>query len=51
MTVSIITPTRATLLTHLAARTTIRAHRQTERRVHEISTGKKRPHDVEVVSL
>jgi hypothetical protein len=41
----------ADLLAALPARTTIRAHRQTERRVHEISSGKKRPHDVEVVSL
>lgn len=41
----------ADLLAALPARTIVRAHRQTERRIHEISTGKKRPHDVEIVSL
>ncbi len=39
------------LLEVLPARTMIKAHRETERRIHEILTGKKRPHDVEVMNL
>jgi hypothetical protein len=29
----------------------IKAHRETERRIHEILAGKKKPHDVEVMDL
>jgi hypothetical protein len=39
------------LLEVLPARTMIKAHRETERRIHEILTGKKRPHDIEVMNL
>lgn len=39
------------LLAALPARTMINAHRDTERRIHEILAGKKQPHDVEVLSL
>ena len=39
------------LLEVLPARTMIKAHRETERRIHEILTGKKKPHDVEVMDL
>jgi len=39
------------LLEALPARTMIKAHRETERRIHEILAGKKRPHDVEVMDL
>lgn len=39
------------LLEVLPARTMIKAHRETERRIHEILSGKKRPHDVEVMEL
>ena len=39
------------LLEALPARTMIKAHRETERRIHEILTGKKKPHDVEVMDL
>lgn len=35
----------------LPARVMIAAHRKTERRIHEILTGNKRPHDVEVMDL
>ena len=38
-------------LEHLPARTMIRCHRATEKRIREILTGKKKPHDVEVLSL
>jgi hypothetical protein len=41
----------AGLLEVLPARTMIKAHRDTERRIHEILAGKKKPHDVEVMSL
>jgi hypothetical protein len=41
----------AELIGALPARTIIRAHRQTEKRIHEINTGKRRPHDVEIVKL
>lgn len=41
----------AELIAALPARTVIRAHRQTEKRIHEINTGKRRPHDVEIVKL
>jgi hypothetical protein len=39
------------LLEALPARTMIKAHRETERRIHEILAGKKKPHDVEVMDL
>jgi hypothetical protein len=39
------------LLEDLPARTMIKAHRETERRIHEILAGKKKPHDVEVMDL
>lgn len=39
------------LLDALPARTMIKAHRDTERRIHEILAGKKQPHDVTVMKL
>ena len=39
------------LLEVLPARTMIQAHRDTEKRIHAILAGKKRPHDVEVMDL
>lgn len=39
------------LLDVLPARTMIKAHRETERRIHEILSGKRKPHDVEVMDL
>ena len=39
------------MLEALPARTMIKAHRDTERRLHEILSGKKRPHDVEICDL
>lgn len=39
------------VITERPARVVIRAHRLTEIRIHEIRTGRRRPHDVEVVSL
>lgn len=41
----------ADLMEVLPARTMIKAHRETERRIHEILIGKKRPHDIEVMEL
>jgi hypothetical protein len=41
----------ASLIAALPARTTIRAHRLTERRVQDVLHGKKRPHDVEIIAL
>ena len=41
----------AALLEALPARTVVRAHRLTERRIHQIHTGKSKPHDVEVMDL
>jgi hypothetical protein len=41
----------ASLLAALPARTIIRAHRLTERRVQDILHGKNRPHDVEIIDL
>lgn len=40
----------ATALDALPARTMVRAHRLTEKRLQEIIDGKRRPHDVEVVA-
>lgn len=39
------------VLENLPARTMIRCHRATEKRIREILAGKKKPHDVEVLSL
>lgn len=39
------------MIEQLPARTMIRAHRLTERRIHGIHSGKKQAHDVEVVAL
>ena len=41
----------AALLDALPARTMVRAHRLTERRIHQIHTGQRKPHDVEVMDL
>ena len=41
----------AEIINSLPARTMIRAHRITERRIHEIQSGRRRPHDVEVMDL
>jgi hypothetical protein len=41
----------AELLDVLPARTMIRCHRLTEKRLHELLDGKRRPHDVEITSL
>lgn len=41
----------ASLIAALPARTIIRAHRLTERRVQDILHGKSRPHDVEIIDL
>ena len=41
----------AALLNVLPARTMIRCHRLTERRIHELMNGKKKPHDVEIVAI
>jgi hypothetical protein len=39
------------LIEVLPARVMVRCHRLTEKRLHEILDGKKRPHDVEIVDL
>lgn len=41
----------AAALAALPARTMVRAHRLTEKRIREILSGKRRPHDVELVTL
>lgn len=41
----------AALLDVLSARTMIRCHRLTEKRLHELMDGKRKPHDVEITSL
>jgi hypothetical protein len=41
----------SSMLEALPARTMIQAHRQTERRIHEILSGKKKPHDVVVMKI
>lgn len=41
----------AALLDVLPARTMIRCHRLTEKRLHELLDGKRKPHDVEITSL
>jgi len=40
-----------TMLNHLSARSIIRAHRLTERRIQEILHGKRQKHDVSVMAL
>jgi uncharacterized protein YyaL (SSP411 family) len=41
----------AALLDVLPARTMIRCHRLTEKRLHELLDGKRKPHDVEVTAI
>lgn len=41
----------ADLLEMLPARTMVRCHRLTEKRIHDILEGRKRPHDVEITRL
>lgn len=41
----------AAVLEQVPARTMLQAHRQTEKRIHEILQGRKRPHDCEVMDL
>lgn len=41
----------AYMLDNLPARAMVSAHRKTERRMHEILSGRRKPHDVEVVDL
>lgn len=40
----------AIVIETLSARTMIHAHRQTEKRIHEILRGKMKPHDIEICS-
>jgi hypothetical protein len=41
----------AGVLEAVSHRTMLQAHRRTERRIHQILTGARRPHDVEVIDL
>jgi DNA-binding transcriptional regulator PaaX len=41
----------AALLDMLPARTMIRCHRLTEKRIHELLDGKRKPHDVEITAI
>jgi hypothetical protein len=41
----------AALLDVLPARTMIHCHRLTEKRIHEMLDGKRKPHDVEITSM
>jgi DNA-binding transcriptional regulator PaaX len=41
----------AALLDMLPARTMIRCHRLTEKRIHELLDGKRKPHDVEITAM
>jgi len=41
----------AAVLEAVPHRTMVRAHRRTEKRIHEILTGRRQPHDVEVLKL
>lgn len=41
----------ADVLEVLSARTMVRCHRLTEKRIHDILEGRKRPHDVEITRL
>lgn len=41
----------ALVLESVSHRTMVQAHRRTEKRIHEILTGRRQPHDVEVLKL
>lgn len=41
----------AAMLEQIPHRTALEAHRRTERRIYEISSGRRKPHDVEVMKL
>lgn len=41
----------AVVIEQLPARTMVRCHRRTERRIRDILAGKKQPHDVELVNI
>jgi hypothetical protein len=41
----------AAVLEQLPARTMLQAHRLTEKRIHDILQGRKRPHDVEIMNI
>jgi uncharacterized protein YyaL (SSP411 family) len=41
----------ASVIEQVSARTMIHCHRLTERRIREILSGKKRPHDIEIINL
>ena len=41
----------AAVIEQVPARTMLMAHRATEKRIHEILQGRRRPHDVEVMDL
>jgi hypothetical protein len=41
----------ASVLEQLPARTMLQAHRLTEKRIHDILQGRKRPHDVEIMNI
>jgi hypothetical protein len=41
----------AAVLEQVPARTMLQAHRATEKRIHEILQGRRRPHDVEIMNL
>lgn len=41
----------ATVIAQIPARTMVRCHRRTERRIREIFAGRKQQHDIEVVNL
>jgi hypothetical protein len=41
----------AALLDMLPARTMIRCHRLTEKRIHELLDGRRKPHDVEITAV
>jgi hypothetical protein len=41
----------ASVLEQLPARTMLQAHRLTEKRIHDILQGRKRPHDVEIMKI
>jgi hypothetical protein len=41
----------AALLDVLPARVMIRCHRLTEKRLHDLMEGKRKPHDVEITSI
>lgn len=41
----------ASVIEQVSARTMIHCHRRTERQIREILSGKKRPHDIEIINL